>query len=485
MSISLPKLWAKVRRRIMRRQRGNVGADNAEDRSDVDDQALAQALSLLDAAESEQYRALAELIRTRPSQFLYELIPFKEALTKRMSPSEAIGVFRGLLQLPSNSTAEHLPIKSSFDAASEHARTFRETAPSGAAFVAEPPRVVGAGDPRPLHCVTRSLYVACLPEAVVHGRSAVIKFRDTALLDFQGREFDQVDEQLVLDLPVLQASKQHLWLATSRADGLKLDEAFNLLGPNSPQFGHWIWEYLPKYISAATSAQLANVPVLIDAHMPPTHREFLQMLLPPTVEIVEVPYNGTVHVKRLWCAPNLSYIPIYLKTLDSMWPTYEVPPPDRFAAVFREIMRRTNSALGSEGGSERIYLARKPHQLKKLVNYETIEQQAKQQGFQVIYPQDISFADQLRLVRGARFIVGPEGSAILLGFLARPGTRLCILSSTHMFNAASYTCLLDEIGVDVTIFTGEVTNENETYAHFADYKIPEDRFQQFLKGWLS
>ncbi len=70
------------------------------------------------------------------------------------------------------------------------------------------------------------------------------------------------------------------------------------MGPNSPQFGHWIWEYVPKYVAATMSVQLSNVPVLVDAHMPSTHREFLQMVLPPAARAAEVPYNATVQARK-------------------------------------------------------------------------------------------------------------------------------------------------------------------------------------------
>ena len=350
MSKKLFDLWTKAWRRVNRRLDASNETAGARPPS-TDDQALSRALSLLDTEQREQYRTLAEIIRARPSQFLYELIPFKESLTKQLSLQTACQIFGGLLSLPSETTIEHLPVRSLFDVASAHAITFRETAPAGLRFTAQPPRgSFSVGDQRPLECVTRSLYVACLPDAYVHGRSALIEFRGSAVLDFQGAELEQVDEHLILDLPVLQAGKKDVWLATSRNNALRLDEGFNLLGPNTPQFGHWMWEHMPKYVAAVMAAKLSNVPILIDAYMPATHREFLEMLLPPNAEVVEVPYNGTVRVRRLWCATNLAYIPTYIKTLDPNWPAYEIPLPGHFAAVFREITRRAEAVVPSKHG---------------------------------------------------------------------------------------------------------------------------------------
>jgi capsular polysaccharide biosynthesis protein len=449
------------------------------------DASTTQALALLDPGEQAQYLALEELIATRPWQFLYELVPFKEVLTSRLPVDDAFKVLRALLKLPASAIVEHHPVKSMADVSAENAIVFRETAPRGVAFTVQPPRIVGTGDQRPIECVTRSLYVACLPDACVRGRSSFVEFRGAELLDFQGEELDRVDDRFVLDLPVLQSTKEAVWISSSPREAMELDEAFNLLGPQAPQFGHWIWEYMPKYVAATMAApEISGIPVLVDAHMPATHRECLEMVLPAGTEIIEVPPSRSVRVKRLWCAPRLFYIPLHPRTSDPSLIKYRTAPPDRFASAIKEMWRRMEAALPVTAGPERVFLARKSDQQRKLNNYAAIERLAKEAGFVTIYPQDLNFADQMRIVRNARFIVGQAGSALFLCFFARTGTRLCILSSSYVLRAASYTCLLQEIGVETTIITGSITREHD-YPQFVDYSISEDKFQEFLKVWLS
>ena len=443
------------------------------------------AFTILDAGEREQFLLLANLVANRPSQFLFELVPFKEMLTGRLSVPDAFKVFRELLNLSADSAVEYLPVKSLYEVASRHASIFRETGPRGIAFTARPPRVIGGGDQLAFECTTRSLYFACLSDATVRGRSAFIEFRGSALLDFQGSELERVDEQFVLDLPVLKGGMDGVWICSSREGEMELDEAFSLLGPHSPQFGHWVWEYMPKYVAAAMSAQISGVPVLIDAHMPATHREFLRMVVPRETNIIEVPFAATVHVRRLWCAPRLFFIPMYPKTIDPVWLPYRTAPPDRFASVMTETLRRMTPSLPPKSGPERIFLARKDYQARKLLNYSVITEIAKQAGFTVIYPQDFDFATQIGLVRNARYILGQGGSALLLSFFARSGTKLCILSSVNIFRSTSYTCLLEKLGIDTTILTGPVAQEQGLYSHNTDYTIPERIFAAFLESWQT
>ena len=89
----------------------------------------------------------------------------------------------------------------------------------------------------------------------------------------------------------------------------------------------------------------------------------------------------------------------------------------------------------------------------------------------------------MRLIRGARYIVGSRGSALFLNFFAKPGAKLCIFQQ-HMLKLTSVTCLFEELGIDTTVLSGPIVNEHK-YAQFAEYSISEDTFCAFLDNWLA
>src|SRR5262249_49103597 len=147
-------------------------------------------------------------------------------------------------------------------------------------------------------------------DARVRARSAVIEADDVALLDYQGGELSRIDDQLDFDPAIFQATDGAAWVITSNDDtnAVELDTAFSLLGCHAQAFGHWMWEYLPKYIASGLSGTLPNVPILIDAAMPKTHRQALELLIPDGVDVVELAPYKTARVKRLWCAPSIMYL---------------------------------------------------------------------------------------------------------------------------------------------------------------------------------
>jgi capsular polysaccharide biosynthesis protein len=427
---------------------------------------------------------LAKLVENRPGTLPFDLVNFKEDLASRLSMEDAFDVVRAMLKFPQGARVERRPVRSLVDVARLQATTSRESAPSGVNFTVHPPKVFGIGDHRPINCVSRSLYVACLENACVRGRSSFIAFRDSELLDFEGGELARADERFAVDPPVVAGSMEDVWIRAPQPADLVLDRGFTLLGPMTPQFGHWMWEYMPKYAAAALAAELEGVPILIDAHMPATHRQFLRMLLPSDTDIIEVPYSASARVAQLWCAPRLFFVPVFPRSFNPSRVPDRAAPPKRFAAAVHEMWRRLDLHRERTTGPERVFLARKPEQSHKLREHAEIEDHAKRRGFVIVYPQDHDFANQLALMQAARYIVGPAGSAMFLSYLARPGAKLCILNSEKTFRATTWTCLLEEIGIDVSIVTGPVVQKHEI-PHHADYSISVKTFSEYLDSWLE
>jgi glycosyl transferase family 61 len=448
--------------------------------------------------------AISELLRFKERLavsrwLLLELMYFKRALV------EKLGVERGFLaylralrdpraagipggaRLVDCDVLERQPIKSLRQFAVARAEAFIELAPAGEPFAVPPPKLIGEGNHRTLHAATRSIFLTCLSNARIRSRSAFVRMDDAALVEYQDTELTRIDEQLDFDPWIFHASNNEAWLTMPKgnAASIKVDAAFALIGPHSHDFGHWLWEYLPKYIAAKLSGLLPPVPILIDATMPGTHREALQCMLPEGVEIIALPPYGTADVARLWCASGQMYMPVQaVQNERSRW-EYLCTPPDRFSTIVREMARCSVSGPASTAGAERLFLARKPYRHCKLVNHEAIETAAAARGFKVVYSEDFSFREQASMLRQARFVVAPYGSAILLEFFARQGSKLCMLSHPYTFEAQIWAEILAGIGVDVTVLTGPYVQRHREYTEMSDYEIEEKRFSGFLDGWLS
>jgi capsular polysaccharide biosynthesis protein len=411
------------------------------------------------------------------------MMRFKQRLVRERSLAPAFEAFKGKFGLPRTLGIRPVLLESERTVAEEIAEHFWETASAGEPFVHAPPRVIGEGNHRPIAGRTRSQYLACVRNAALRGRSSLIEVGGRALLDVQDDEAERLDDELVWDPVIFHHVGFQAWCieATDAAHPLEIDEAFTMLGAHTDFFGHWMCEYLPKYGAAILSQRLPGVPVLVDAHMPKAHRDSLELLYGASCSIIEVPAFRSVRVDKLWCAPTLSYFPLHeIRNERFNWEAISAAPA-RLSPVVEDLRARLRArTLSPSLAGPRVYLARKATRHRRLVNSEAIEQIARSLGFVIVYPEDLSFAEQVGVTRDAQVIVAPEGSAVFLAMFASPGATLCILSHSLTDVLADYSGLLDPHGVEMLVVTGPILRHNPSTPHDSDYRIDERTFEQVV-----
>ena len=158
--------------------------------------------------------------------------------------------------------------------------------------------------------------------------------------------------------------------------------------------------------------------------------------------------------------------------------------PQCFLLIENEMVRRVDLVLGDARGPSRVFLARRSFRHRKLVNHEEIEAIAEQYGFAICYPEDLDFAEQARLLRGARFVLAPEGSALLLTYFLGGGGKLCLLNHPETLALVGYNRAEDR-QIELTIIAGPEAGMRRGRSQDMDYSIDVDVFRCFLDGWLE
>jgi Glycosyltransferase 61 len=465
-----------------------VTDEPAADRLGIEIQAPAAARTEIPETTPLPGRDYAE--QFEKSGNLEPLKRFKQALVAELGIAAGFDAYKAVLSMPDSEELHVKSLMSQHVFSRTHGDSFCEWAVAGEPFVVEPPVIMGegAGNGRPLSGVTRSAYVACVRDARVRGRSALIEVQDIALLDYQGSELELFDWEMHIDPAILWASNRYAATISPRAStpSMQIDEGFMLLGPQAGAFGDWMIDYLPRYVAANISGLLPPVPVLIDAGMPEVHRCSLSLMLPEGVETIEIPAYATARVGRLWCAPSLHYAPTREKMDRRFKFDYVCPPPHRIARVTQEIARRVHAAIGDGTGPERVYLSRsRASTWRNLVNSDEIEGVARANGFAIVAPDQFSFLDQVKLLLNARLVIAPEGSALYLAYFVRPGAKLCILNHELVEWAITYGSYLSGSAPQITMLTGPVVRSHHEFPHRADYWIDAQQFCEFLDQWVK
>ena len=357
----------------------------------------------------------------------HNLLPFKLALVEQYGVERGFEIYRSMLGVPPSYRLVRKRLLPLRDFALRHGEAYEEIYPAGEAFSVPPPTIVGRSDARTMTGVSRSFYVTCLNDVVVHPHSALVRAGDEVLADYERDELTAIDDKLALDPLVFHAASEDVWLIAGdptidefgfgsvngtsspyHASGPTRDlvasgkgtfdvaEAFGaLLGPHSPQFGHWLWEYLPKYVTAIASGTLPLVPVLVNPAMPPTLWEALRLLAPAGVDLVEIPF-APVRVRRLWYAPALMHEP-WFENPDESYSCMDRRcfPADRFIPTLVAMGRAADAVAVTQPLHERVFLARKSALWRRMVNASEIEMLAASRGFTVISPEELSLPHRL------------------------------------------------------------------------------------------
>jgi len=75
-------------------------------------------------------------------------------------------------------------------------------------------------------------------------------------------------------------------------------------------------------------------------------------------------------------------------------------------------------------GGRRLYFSRRGHSMRVMVNERALEAALRRRGFQIVRPERLPAAEQIRMMREAQVVVGPTGAAMANALFAPAGARI-------------------------------------------------------------
>jgi capsular polysaccharide biosynthesis protein len=413
-------------------------------------------------------------------QDLYGLAGFKGALRERLGPEAAALVLADMRWSDGKRVVARRTITRLIDHARESGLDYEEliaagpTASSGVRAFRRP-----AAEPDERR--GRALFGCVLRDVVVTARSGILLTGDRALMDVQDDELSRRPHDLSVD-PLVAAADGDALLLLEPADRdalPKMPEAVWLGGVHSVAFGHWIIEFLPKVWALMDRPGFGSVPLLVDARMPDQHLEAVRLFAGTTNPVRVLGDHESVRVERLWVASALSYLPVG-----------PLPAPHGARTRiglddtgFRRLLDRvapTLDALADPASPRRLHLKRRPGQHRRLVDAEAVEGQLAAAGFTSVDFGSLPFTEQVRLVRGAEWVVGPSGSALLNAIFGRPGLRVGALLPPFLRDVGWLAQASRALGIELTAIVGEVVQEHPTYRWMSDYRIDRGELAAYL-----
>ncbi len=77
-----------------------------------------------------------------------------------------------------------------------------------------------------------------------------------------------------------------------------------MFGVQSANYGHWFLEFLPRMLVYEDENCCEDSPIIIDANMPRSHLDLLQLLNVRKRPVIQLKPDTAVHFERLSVAPG-------------------------------------------------------------------------------------------------------------------------------------------------------------------------------------
>ena len=415
---------------------------------------------------------------------LFMLIKLKQFLVETHGVDLGFDLYRKIASRPGAAAFRCLRLESHHAYCASRAEAFREIFPAGEPIVAPPPRVIGAGNHRTLRNVSRSFYIACIEQACVRGRSSIIEAGGLALVDYQANELERIDDELEFDSAVFHRDGEWLWLIDRGEPALRLESAFTLLGCRTDFFGDWLCKSIPKYVAGALRGDLPPAPILVDASMPKTHRQALDLMVAGNVDIIEVPAFSAVCVNSLWSAPGIGYMAFHQRQNERFQWDYFLRSAERSLAVEEEMGRRADLQLGPRRASRACFWRAR---ISDIESWSTATKSRPLRSPPALRS-SIRKTSPLSIRSGScetPVSSSPRRIALSLSVFLTRGAKVCIFNHEETEGLVLYNSGCELKDIDLTIITGPQSGSTKGSPQDVDYVIDAATFRRFLAGWLA
>ncbi|MFN8623860.1 MAG: glycosyltransferase family 61 protein [Chloroflexota bacterium] len=435
-------------------------------------------------------------MRTDPLPDLWEAWPWKRALVEARGADDAAPVLAHLLSPEVPRTGTWLPLAWLDEVATEPGRTRIDLAPLGEVRLRQP-RMFGFDRDPEVHPVQpRPWRMTELHDAAVLSKSSFPLEPGRAIHDVTADEWGRLPQDPGFDPAIVAARDRRVLALVPRREHatVRLPAAFSLVGAHSHAFGHWVFEHLFRLWPWLDRPESAGVPILVDRQMPPQHRESLALFAGPDHPVVELAPGQVAWVDRLWAGT----MPVFIASSprpggspSSLAPDGSVPRtqvPRGLAVDPPSFVRHLASARAAAAtipplpGMERVYLTRADTQHRRVINRPAVEALLAARGYRSLDFGRLSFTEQVAVMRGARSIVAPSGSALLLALFAPEGSSLGILMhdseglATYDWQCA-VAALLDQ---EVMALVAPRADSDRAFVKHSNYRVDLDALSAFV-----
>ena len=255
-----------------------------------------------------------------------------------------------------------------------------------------------------------------------------------------------------------------------------------IFGNGSYNYYHWLIEILPTaYLSQRLGDEFQSYPFLVPEQYEKysSFRDSLEVFRAGR-SVVSMRSDCQYRIDDLVVIDSPVHGPFNLKT--GMWP--EVNDYSQNTLVLTTFREKILNALAvsSTTSKRKIFLAR--GNTRRNYNQDELIEIVKCFGFEVVFPENLTFLEQLQLFQSASLVVGPSGAAWANMLFCRTGSRGLTWMFPEYREFCAYSNLAKIVGLDLEYLfpTADRVITSSRAAYRAAYRVDPELFQTALNN---
>jgi hypothetical protein len=211
-----------------------------------------------------------------------------------------------------------------------------------------------------------------------------------------------------------------------------IESGISLVGSVTANYIHWLTEMLPKLALIDSVDAYKDIPFIIDAELHQNIMESFHLLNLRGRSIIKVSRDELIAIDRLIMVSPVAYVPFDFKPKlipdkININPGSLFFSPDGLRVMREVLVARLRGAVG--GKKKQRFFLRRSGKSRPINNSIEVEAMVLEHGFEVIEPETLSFADQVRLFSSAELIVSQGGAALGNIIFAPAGCHVIVLTT--------------------------------------------------------
>lgn len=327
------------------------------------------------------------------------------------------------------------------------------------------------------------IYIAELNNVFITGESSVIISNDNYAFFDMGLN-PETKRYNFRDGVLRYADSGYAIIKISDENESFIEKGIMISGTASRNYFHWLFEFITRLSLLSDDTQYSGFPLIVDEAVLaiPQMADVLKIYSGGR-EIISIVQNTKYRIKTLVVPSYLTWIPLNIRK-NSIIKSTDAIISAQGVNYLRDRMKVAVEENGIKNEKRKVFISRKSVKTlyRVLLNEEEIVQIFKDYGFDIIYPESMSFREQYECFSKATVIAGASGAGMTnIVFAPKDCQIICLINKRIDFSG--YSTIAGIIGQKMIFIEGEIDPHinNVNIKYQSSFKINIEKLVQYLE----